>query len=165
MSNQYSDFEITGLWAAMDAKREAMGFSEKQMMDDLNSVNNNRIPMSLATVKNMLRRNDISCQHSLHMLRWLNRTPESFLVGTSLEEPLPFPDDGRLYWDLPKLAVAVTEVREDKGLTWKDMAKRLSCSPNQVSGLHKLKYGISVHLAMRITQMSEQHSSAFIVVI
>ena len=163
MASGLAVFDVLGLWEAMDSKRAALDMTEKQMMEDLNAVNNNSVPIALATVKNMVKRQDTSCQHSLHMLRWLDRTPESFLIGSELEEPLPFSAEGRLYWNLRALAAALGEEREDRGATWKELASRLDCSAGQLSGLHKVKYGISVHLAMRITQLLRRHSSEFIV--
>jgi hypothetical protein len=162
---KYSDFDFTKLWNSMNAKQESERFSEKQMMDDLNVVNNNRVPFSLATVKNMMRRNDGTCQHTLHILRWLDRTPESFLVGERIEESMPFSAEGRLYWNMQALAAAVAEGKEQRGATWKLLAQELNCSPSQVSGLHKVRYGISIHLAMRITQWLLRPSTDFIVVI
>jgi hypothetical protein len=109
---KYSDFDFTKLWNSMNAKQESERLSEKQMMDDLNVVNNNRVPFSFATVKNMMRRNDGTCQHTLHILRWLDRTPESFLVGERIEESMPFSAEGRLYWNMQALAAAVAEGKE-----------------------------------------------------
>ena len=162
---QYSDFDIARLWEAMCTKRESKGLSEKQMMDEINLANNNRVPMSLATVKNMVRRNNTTCQHALHMLRWLDKTPEGFLVDVQANGSIPFSDEGRLYWNIRTLAGAVNDEKEKQGLTWKQLAQELKCSQNQVSGLHKIRYGISIHLAMRITQWLKRPSTDFIVVI
>jgi hypothetical protein len=163
--NKYSDFDVPKLWEALNAKRQSEGLSERQMMAEINMVNHQRVPMSLSTVKNMVRRNDTTCQHALHMLRWLDRTPESFLVGTQVNESLPFSAEGRVYWSMRALAGAVGDEREKQGLTWNQLAQVLSCSESQVSGLRKLKYGVSVHLATRITQWLKRPSSDFIVVI
>ena len=163
-NGKYADFSIASLWDAMCAKREANGWTEKQMMDDLNAVNNNQMPIHLATVKNMLRRNDTSCQHSLHMIRWLGEVPESFLTVDVPLGVLPQSDTRPLYWSMEALAIAVDEEKEKQGLTWKQVAQALNCSPNQVNSLHKVRYGVSVHLAMRMTQWLKRPSTDFIVV-
>ncbi len=162
---KYHNFNIGKLWNAMEDKRDSKGFTKKQMMDDLNAVNNQVIPMSLETVTGMVGRNNTTCQHALHMCRWLDRTPESFLDGVHITEPLPFPVNGRLYWSMPALAKAVKDRKESQELTWKQLAQELNCSQSQVSGLHRITYGVSIHLAMRITQWLEQPSINYIVLI
>ena len=156
------EFDVLSLWQAMDAKRQEMGFSETEMMDDLNRVNNQRVPMALETVKNMVRRRDTTCQHALHMLRWLNETPESFLSPLEEKTHLPFSSDKRLYWSMAALGEAVAEKKKNKGLTWKQVADELGCSQNQASGIQKLRYGMSVHLAMRVTRWLGRSSTEFI---
>jgi transcriptional regulator with XRE-family HTH domain len=162
--SQHSDFDVPKLWEALDAKRESSGLSEKQMMDEINTTINAWVPMSLATVKNMVRRNVTTCQHALHLLRWLDKTPESFLIRTKVDESLPFSAEGRLYWSMRALADAVSDEKEQQSLTWNQVAQELNCTPNQVSGLRKIRYGISIHLAMRITQWLHRPSTDFIVV-
>ncbi len=162
---QYADFDVARLWLAMCTKRESKGLSDRQMMDEIKLANNTGAPMGLATVKNMVRRNDTTCQHALHMLRWLDKTPEGFLVGAQADGPLPYSDRGRLYWNIRELGGAVHHEKEEQGLTWKQLAQELKCSQNQVSGLHRIRYGISIHLAMRITQWLRRPSTDFIVVI
>jgi len=162
----YSDFDVASLFKALEAKRTAEGLTEQQMMDAINRVNNqlHLVPMSLATVKNMLRRNDTTCQHALHLLRWLGRTPESFLKGRAWDDaPVPFTDKGRFYWSMRLLASAVNAEKSHQGLSWQQVARELGCSQNQVSGLHRRTYGISIHLAMRITQWLGRSSTEFVV--
>ena len=164
--NMYLDFDIKRLGQALDEKRIAENLSEKQMMEAINSVNNqlHLVPMSLGTIKNMVRRNDTTCQHVLHLLRWLGKTPESFLTGGERGSArLPFTKKGRFYWSMELLAEAVKEKKEELKLGWKQVAQELGCSQNQVSGLHKRTYGISIHLAMRITQWLDRPSSDFVV--
>ena len=165
IERHYLDFDVAKLWEAMCTRRELEGLSDKQMMDEINVVNNNRVPISLATVKNMVKRNNTTCQHALHMLRWLDTTPEDFLVDAQGNGSLPFSNEGRLYWNIRVLADAVNDEKEKRGLTWKQLAQDLKCSQNQVSGLHKIRYGISIHLAMKITQWLKRPSTDFIVVI
>ena len=162
MSSAKSEFDVLLLWQAMDAKRLASGYSENEMIEDLNQVNNQRVPMALATVKNMVRRRDTTCQHALHMLRWLNKTPESFVTNAAEQTCLPFSSERRLYWSMTALGEAVARKKENEGLTWKQVAEELGCSQNQASGIQKLRYGMSMHLAMRITQWLERSSIEFI---
>ena len=63
------------------------------------------------------------------------------------------------------LGGAVAAEKNKQGLTWRQLAQELGCSESQVSGIRKLKYGMSVHLAMRITQWLKRPSTEFIVAI
>ncbi len=162
-----ANFDFAKLWDAMEAKRKQKNFTERQMMDDLNVVNNQAhlSPISLATLKGIMERNTTTCQHALHMCRWVNKTLESFLEGKEESEPLPFSSEGRLYWSMPKLADALKTYKDQRGISWKELAQELDCSPGQLSGLHKATYGINIHLAMRITQLIGRKSVDFIRVI
>lgn len=162
LSSANSEFDVLLLWQAMDAKRRALGYSESEMMEDLNRVNNQRVPMALDTVKNMVRRRDTTCQHALHMLRWLNKTPESFLTNAEEQNSLPFSSAKRLYWSMAALGKAVAEKKTQERLAWKQVADELGCTQSQASGIAKLRYGMSVHLAMRITQWLGSSSADFI---
>ncbi len=162
MSSGFPSFDVQALWDAMNAKRRESGYTEHEMMEELNRVNNQRVPMALDTVKNMIRRNDTTCQHALHMLRWLNKTPESFLTNARENAPLPFSSKKRLYWSMAALGNAVAERKRIRELTWQQMADELGCTHSQASGIRTLRYGMSVHLAMRITQWLGRPSSEFI---
>ncbi len=159
---KYYDFNIGRLWDAINVQRESRGLSQKRMMDEINAVNNQIIPMSLETVTGMVARNNTTCQHALHMCRWLDRTLESFLDDVQEIQSFQFPKKGRLYWSMPALAKAVRNQKESQKLTWTQIAQELECSQKQVSSLHKTTYGISIHLAMRITQWLKQTSVEFI---
>ena len=164
--NEFSDFDIDALHRTLEAKRKAEGLTEKQMMDAINKTNNqlHLIPMSLGTIKNMVKRNETTCQHVLHLCRWLDKSPEDFLTEyKGKSHKIPFTKKGRFYWSMKKLATLVNEKKEQLGLSWKQIAQELNCSQNQVSGLHKRTYGISIHLAMRITQWLGKFSADFIV--
>jgi hypothetical protein len=66
----------------------------------------------------------------LQVLRWLRRTPESFLAGhdtlPQAEETLPDPGPSRiLRFDTWALYAALDAERRERGLTWKQMAGAL----------------------------------------
>ena len=89
------EFDGKALYAALDAKRRAEGLSWPgaaaaiwDMAPALNAAREARglanHPISPSTLQNLGKRGDTSCQHALFFLRWLDRTPESFLVGAGL---------------------------------------------------------------------------------
>lgn len=114
----------------------------------------------------MARRGDISCQHALFVLRWLDQPPEDFICeprpGTA-GVALPAADPAhRLRWDLKALHAALNAARVERGGTWAQSAARLRCTPNQLTGLHTVKFAISMRLAMRICQALATPSANFI---
>jgi hypothetical protein len=167
-----SEFNARSLYAAMDAQREDHGLSWAQVAAELwdqSSVLNERRgdhPISASTLTGIAKRGDCTCQHALFILRWLGRTPESFLV------PAPPNGDGamlpvvgrdkRLRWNLAALADALDARRRERGLTWKALAAELGCTEHQVSGLRTVRYAIGMRLAMRIVQWLQQPAAAFI---
>src|SRR6201996_5498674 len=78
-------FDSGALFAAIDQKRAALGLSWQRVADqmweqsaDLNARRRDH-PISPAALTNLSRSRRTSCQHALFALRWLERTPESFL--------------------------------------------------------------------------------------
>ena len=89
------EFDGKALYAALDAKRLAEGLSWPGaaaaiwgMAPVLNAARVARglanHPISPATLQNLGKGGNTSCQHALFFLRWLGRTPESFLAGAVL---------------------------------------------------------------------------------
>jgi hypothetical protein len=114
----------------------------------------------------MAKRRAISCQHALFMLRWLGRTPESFLKGESRDdERFALPEAGpdrRLRWALKKLYASMDERRRQDGLTWPALADVLHCTPNQLTGLRTAKFATGMDLAMRIVQWLDRPAADFV---
>ena len=71
-------------------------------------------PISPSTLQSVGKRGNTSCQHALFFLRWLDRTPESFLAGAALDAGAPLPacgPDRRPRWDLKALHAGLNESR------------------------------------------------------
>ena len=160
------EFDGLALYAALDAKRGAEGLSWTgaaaaiwDMSPALNAARGARglanHPISPSTLQNLGKRGNTSCQHALFFLRWLDRTPESFLDGAALDSGAPLPPSGpdrRPRWDLKTLHAALNESRISRGATWAQTAKELRCQPGQLTGLKTARYATGMGLAMRITQ-------------
>jgi hypothetical protein len=166
-------FDTAALFEALDRQRQERDQSWPQVaraMWDLSATLNDRRndhPISPSTLTSLSKRRDTSCQHALFMLRWLDRTPESFLVGTSTLRATPLPvagPDRRLRWDLHELYEAMNARRLERGLTWPALAAELRCSPNQISGLRTVKFAISMRLTMRIVQWLGRPAADFVYV-
>jgi hypothetical protein len=80
-----SRFDARGLYEAIEAQRIQRGLSWRQVADEIwnqsAELNQRRRdhPISVSTLTGIVRRGDCTCQHALFVLRWLGRTPESFL--------------------------------------------------------------------------------------
>jgi hypothetical protein len=165
------EFDTDALLAALEAKRMSGGLSWPQVAREmwslsvvLNSLRRDH-PISSATLTGMARRHNTSCQHALIMLRWLDRSPESFLAGDGMRWEVPLPPcgpDRRLRWDLLGLYDALDARRRECALTWPHLARELSCTPSQLTGIRKVRYAIGMRLAMRIVQWLERPAADFI---
>lgn len=162
-----SDFDAAAMHAAMDAQRLDRGLSWPQVAREIwkqsAALNSRRKdhPISPATLTGIARRGDCTCQHALFILRWLGRSPESFVDGADVALP-PAGEDRRLRWNLAAVYEAMDARRRQLGLTWRELARVLRCTDHQLTGLRRARYAIGMKLMMRIVQWLERPSSAFI---
>jgi len=173
-SDQSKEFDVVALWEAMEAQRKRRGLSWQGVMDEMSaassivvaSLGSKNHPMSASTVKNMAKRGSVTCQPALGMLRWLGQPPECFVPHDTDLPKAPLPKAGpdrRLRWDIWAMADLLDAERRSRGLTWKQLAQELGCSSNQISGLRRRRYGISIQLAMRIARWLRRPAADFIV--
>jgi hypothetical protein len=165
-------FDAGALYAELDARRTQLGLSWKavaERMWDLSAELNrqrNDHPISPSTLTGMSKNPRTSCQHALFMLRWLQRTPESFLrepLDDELRFGLPAAGpDRRLRWHLKRLYAAMDEKRRSEGLTWSALASDLECTANQLTALRTAKFAAGMDVAMRIVQWLEQPAATFV---
>ncbi len=164
-------FDADALFQALDAERKRRGLSWRAATEEIwqQSAELNRRRhdhhISPATLTGMPRRRAISCQHALFVLRWLERTPESFLAGGGKGDGRALPaagPDRRLRWNLAALYEALDTRRGEQGLSWVALAARLRCSPGQLTGIRRARFGMSMDLAMRIVQWLERPAADFV---
>jgi hypothetical protein len=170
------EFDGKALYAALDAQRQAEGLSWQgaaaaiwEMAPALNAARAARRlanhPISPSTLQSLGKRGATSCQHALFFLRWLERTPESFLVGAGLDDGVPLPacgPDRRPRWNLKALHAGLNEARTSRGATWAQTAQDLRCQPGQLTGLKTARFATGIGLAMRITQWAGHPAADFI---
>jgi hypothetical protein len=165
-------FDAAALFAALDARRTELGLSWRQVADQLweqsAELNERRRdhPISPSTLTAMASKPRATCQHALFMLRWLDRTPESFLEGGVDDDPrfaLPtVGSDRRLRWNLRLLYQTMDDKRREDGMTWPEVAAALGCTPSQVTGLRTAKFATGIELAMRIAQWTGHPAAYFV---
>lgn len=163
---------MLAMYRAMDAQREERGLSWPGVARELwaqSAVLNQQRgdhPISPSTLTNIAKRGDTTCQHALFILRWLGRTPESFLPAPPAhggKTALPVAgEDRRLRWDLEAVYDALDQHRHGRGLTWKDAAQEIGCTSHQITGLKTARYAIGMKLMMRVVQWIGQPAATFI---
>jgi hypothetical protein len=170
--NVQIDFDIGALFDALDSQRRNRALSwqgvAQELWDQSAALNARRDdhPVSASTLTDMVKRRDTSCQHALFVLRWLGRTPESFMPGATADAKrtaLPFVGaDQRLRWDLQELYDALDSQRRERSFTWQQLARELHCSPSQLSGIKRARFAIGMRLAMRIVRWLDRPARDFV---
>jgi hypothetical protein len=159
-----ADFDVGALYDALDVQRRAGGLSWRQVADQISAqhagwferLGDRAHPLSPSTLTGMRDRRSITANHALGMLLWLGRSPESFVVGDEVrgtDRTLPVVGPDRiLRWDSVALYAALDARRREIGLTWKQAARAVRCSPRQVTGLASLRYSPGIVPAMRMVR-------------
>jgi hypothetical protein len=166
------DFEAVALFDALDRQRVERAMSWRQVAEAIwaqsSELNDRRSdhPIAIETITGMRRRNNISCQHALFMLRWIGRAPEEFMAdpvpgSAGVGLPVTGPDR-RLRWNLGALYGAMNERRRDERLTWKALAHMLGCTQSQLTGIKTARFAVGMRLAMRITQWLARPAAEFV---
>lgn len=70
--------------------------------------------------------------------------------------------DHRLRWRIRPLFEALNDARTQHGATWAQLAERIGCTPNQLTGLRTAKYATSMRLALAITQLLRRPAADFV---
>jgi hypothetical protein len=140
MDDPGSDFNLPDLYAAMDAKRQALGLSWQQAVREINAPFG-RVPsrpISASTIISTRTKEVGEGDGILQMLRWLQRTPESFIRGlhASGDEALPTIRPNRiLRFDTRKLHAALNARRAEHGQTWRQIATEIGVTTSTLTHL------------------------------
>jgi hypothetical protein len=117
------------LYGALDAQRQARGLSWRQAVLEMSEpfVRGRSRPLSPSTVVSTRTKAVAEGDGVLQMLRWLNRTPESFIPGhpQAADEEVALPAVGPhqvLRFDTRKLHAALDAQRQVRGMTWRQVA-------------------------------------------
>jgi hypothetical protein len=132
VSPSLRNFDMRALHAAMDQARDARGLTWAELTSEVNEVfeGTPSIPISAATIRDMLKKRSVTSAVVLQTLRWLRRTPESFLAGNAVaprpDEILPEPGPGFiLRFDTRAMHAELNAERIRRGMTWKQVAREL----------------------------------------
>jgi hypothetical protein len=126
---------MAALCAALDAARGTRGLGWVDVVAQINAPFKfvPSIPISLSTIRGMGGKASVTSAVVLQVLRWLGRSPESFLSGRVLAagadasaEALPDVGSERvLRFDTKRLHEAIDEARGERGLAWRQVAGEL----------------------------------------
>ena len=141
---QAPDFDLHALYAALDAQRQSRGLSWTEVAREINgqSSNQSRRALSSSTVQGIKAKSAVEGDGVLQMLRWLNRTPESFVPNHQevpvADEPLPnvLPHQV-LRFDTKQLYAALDAKRSENKLTWMQVAQQTGVSASSLTYLLK----------------------------
>jgi hypothetical protein len=139
---QSAGFDVNALHDALDAQRRSRGMSWEQAAREIGGI-------SPSTLTGMRGKRSVEGDGVLAMLRWLGRTPESFILGHKAPDPektiLPAVGPGQLLrFDTKAMYAALDAQRQGRGVTWRQVA-------NEIGGLN----------AGSLTRLAEGGRTAF----
>jgi hypothetical protein len=125
-----SDFSVDALYDALDAERRARGLSWQHLAREISAQfgRTGLSPIAASTLSGMRARRFVEGDGVLQALRWLNRTPESFVPGhtPAANEVLPHVESDRiLRFDAIAIYKAMDAQRATRGLTWPEVAREI----------------------------------------
>jgi hypothetical protein len=135
------DFSLRALYAALDAQRRARGLSWSAATREMNGQSGRPSGhrLSPSTVTGTRIRTVAEGDGVLQMLRWLKRTPESFVSGHQASDGrgrLPeVPSHQTLRFDTRKVYEALEAQRVERQLTWAQVALEVGVGPSSLTYL------------------------------
>jgi hypothetical protein len=136
------DFDLQALHAALDRQRQARGLTWTDATRQINAVGPqpSRHPIAVSTITGLRTKALAEGAGVLQMLRWLGRTPESFMDGCPPEmmAAAALPDQGQrgvLRFDTRRLYDALDTERKARGFAWSDVARETGVAALHARGL------------------------------
>lgn len=138
------DFSLRALCAALDAQRKTRGLSWPQVTKEMHQAfkHGSTRRLSPSTMSGMRTRSSAEGDGVLAMLRWLNRTPESFMPGHQDSEQIgarlpDIPAGKILRFDTKKLHAALDARRIERKMGWPQIAKEIGIGASTLTYLSK----------------------------
>ena len=121
-----ADFDLHGLYLALEARKTERGLSWREVALEVRGAARR---MSPSTLTGFASRAVVEGDGVLQALRWLGRTPESFMPDVADADAnryrLP-PAKGKvLRFDTLKLHAALEAARSGQELSWDEVARRI----------------------------------------
>lgn len=162
-------FDMGALQAALDAERQARNLSWTELTEEINVPfrGTPSIPISVSTLRSMHAKRSVTSGVVLQVLRWLGRTPESFLNGGESADGAadlfsPGMRVGILRFDTRALHAALNAERVKRGMSWKQVAGELpGFTENMLTNLASGPL-IGFPRVMTLTQWLDRPAAAFV---
>jgi len=162
-------FNMCAHHAELDEQRRARGLSWAQLAAEINRPfeSTPSIPINPGTLRDMLKKRSVTSAVVVQALRWLGRTPESFLTGPrcipSPDEQLPEAGPDRtLRFDTRAIYDALEQERGRRDLSWQQVAKELpGFTPSMLTNLASGPL-IGFPRVMTITQWLGRPAATFV---
>jgi hypothetical protein len=137
------EFDMRALQTALDDERRARKLTWDQLAAEINAPfeHTPSIPISVGTLRTMTAKRSVTSGVVLQVLRWLRRSPESFLAGRdqapAAAEALPEAGPAQiLRFDTRALHAALDAHRRERAMTWKEVAGELrGFTPSMLANL------------------------------
>ena len=127
-----ADFSLPALYAALDGQRTARGLTWAQAVREINTPfdGSTSRPIAASTITSTRTKPRAEGDGVLQMIRWLDRTPESFIPGfVPIQAPafrLPIATPHQVIrLDTKKLYAALNARRTTRSMTWEQVSREI----------------------------------------
>ena len=158
------DFDLHALYDALDARRLERELSWAGVVREMSGSDAKK--GSASTLTGLRERRVAEGDGVLTMLRWLDRTPESFVPGTPDSTADRFrlpavPSRKILRWNARALFQAADQQRQEKQLTWTQVAREIGgFTPAMLTGLAK-GGRVAIPPVMRLVRWLNRPAASF----
>lgn len=141
----HPDFDIDALYAALEEQRRSRDMTwaavTREINDAFRDVPGHR-PIATSTITGLGNgRRAYEGDTILQELLWLDRTPESFVPGLDGDAAgarlRKLGKKQILRWDTKAIYLALDARRQDRGMTWKEVASEVGWSAGSLRSLSK----------------------------
>ena len=148
------DFDLRELHRALDAERRARGLTWAALAREITGPEPGAIVAS--SFSGLARRRAVNANVAMAALRWLDRTPESFVADhpdARTTPPLPRDMPQRSFgrWKLQELYEALDACRAERHTTWAALAREIGVRPEVLAGYAKAGTFASFPSIVRVT--------------
>jgi hypothetical protein len=138
----HADFNLRAVYEALDERRRDRQISWTVVASEVNRFRTRLRPIAVSTITSLQTKPRGEGDGILQMLLWLGRTPESFVPGIADADAerfrLPTLTRGEiLRWDTRALFLAVNAQRQERQLTWSQVAREVRFTPGMLANLSK----------------------------
>jgi hypothetical protein len=128
-----AEFDIAALYRALDETRAARELSWGEVAREINAQFGelDSRPIATSTINGMRSRRVVEGDGVLQMLRWLRRTPESFVpdhpdASNAVYALRDVPTNRILRFDTKAMYSALDQKRAERGITWAQVAREIA---------------------------------------